>query len=331
MTGAIDTCHPYRWIWVIITVTICPQARGRDYSASRTISMLITSDIFEAYLASPCKCWFRFQGEETLGNTYSIWVEKQNHLYRKKALNRILDDIADNDFTSSPAQPLNIKMANWRLATDFVARKYNLEAYIPAIERLSSEGKPVQLIPMRFTFNNKLTKKDKLTLAFDSLVLSEAFRCEIVQGKIFYDDGFSRSKVKIHPLILEVRKLNGKIVHLLSKNSPPEIVLNRHCQECDYQAKCRQTAIEKDDLSLLAGMNEKERTKYNSKGIFTVRQLSYTFRPRRRPKRLRDKREKYHHSRKALAIRGKKIHIVGNPELKIKGAPIYLDVYNRKK
>ena len=62
------------------------------------------------------------------------------------------------------------------------------------------------------------------------------------------------------------------------------------------------------------------------KGIFTVTQLSYTFRPRRRPKRIRDKREKYHHSLKALAIREKKIHIVGKPELKIDGMPVYLDV-----
>jgi len=73
-------------------------------------------------------------------------------------------------------------------------------------------------------------------------------------------------------------------------------------------------------------MSEKERKKFHSKGIFTVTQLSYTFRPRRRPKRLRDKREKYHHALKALAIREKKIHIVGSPELKIDGTPVYLDV-----
>ena len=41
---------------------------------------------------------------------------------------------------------------------------------------------------------------------------------------------------------------------------------------------------------------------------------------------MRDKREKYHHSLKALAIREKKIHIVGSPELKIEGTPVYLDV-----
>ncbi len=64
----------------------------------------------------------------------------------------------------------------------------------------------------------------------------------------------------------------------------------------------------------------------NGKGIFTVSQLSYTFRPRRRIKRLAAKPEKYHHSLKALAIRERRIHIVGNPQLHIEGTPVYLDV-----
>ena len=83
---------------------------------------------------------------------------------------------------------------------------------------------------------------------------------------------------------------------------------------------------EKDDLSLLLNISAKERKKFHTNGIFTVTQLSYTFRARRRPKRLAGKREKYHHSLKARAIREQKIHIVGSPELKIEGTPVYLDV-----
>ena len=113
---------------------------------------------------------------------------------------------------------------------------------------------------------------------------------------------------------------------MLKDKSPPDLILNLNCPECKYQDRCRQKAIEKDDLSLLTGMAEKERKKLNSKGIFTVTQLSYTFRPRRRSKRQRDKSEKYHYSLKALAIREKKIHIVGNPEIKIEGTPVSLDV-----
>jgi predicted RecB family nuclease len=73
-------------------------------------------------------------------------------------------------------------------------------------------------------------------------------------------------------------------------------------------------------------MTEKERTDFNRKGIFTVIQLAFTFRPRRRPKELKDKRERHHYALKALAIREKKLHIVGSPEIKIEGTPVFLDV-----
>jgi predicted RecB family nuclease len=132
--------------------------------------------------------------------------------------------------------------------------------------------------------------------------------------------------VKTSALAGEVRKRIEKISALLSSPTPPDLVLNRHCAECEFQARCRKIAVEKDDLSLLACMSAKERQKLRSKGMFTVTHLSYTFRPRRRPKRQRDKREKYHHSLKALAIREQKIHIVGSPELKLEGTPVYLDI-----
>jgi hypothetical protein len=149
---------------------------------------------------------------------------------------------------------------------------------------------------------------------------------EINFGKIIYGYEYKTIKVKISPLMGEIRKLTGNILKLLVDKSPPDLILNRHCPECEYQDRCRQNAFEKDDLSLLGGMTERERKRLNSKGIFTITQLSYTFRPRKRSRIKRDSREKYHYSLKALAIREKKIHIVGPLELKIEGTPVYLDV-----
>ena len=116
------------------------------------------------------------------------------------------------------------------------------------------------------------------------------------------------------------------ITALLAGNSPPDLVLNRHCGQCEFQARCRKQATEKDELSLLSGMSEKERKKLHGKGIFTVTQLSYTFRPRRRRRELRGKQEKFHHSLRALAIRENKIHAVDLLDPKLDGTPVYLDV-----
>jgi hypothetical protein len=91
----------------------------------------------------------------------------------------------------------------------------------------------------------------------------------------------------------EVEGLTDKIGDLISSPSPPDLLLNRHCPECEFQARGHQKAIDKDDLSLLGNMAKDERTDFHNKGIFTVTQLSFTFRPRRRPKGRKDKRERH--------------------------------------
>ena len=214
------------------------------------------------------------------------------------------------------------------MAADLPAQAPNIETRVPIVERAPSagRGKAAQFILIRFVWTNKVGRHDKLLLASDALALSKMLGRDVPAGKIIHGDDHAVIKVKTSSLVSEVRALIEKTATLLSSPVPPDLILNRHCAECEFQTRCHQKAVEKDDLSLLALMTEKERKKFHSKGIFTVTQLSYTFRPRRRPKRQRDKREKYHHALKALAIREKKIHVVGSPELKIAGTPVYLDV-----
>jgi predicted RecB family nuclease len=290
--------------------------------------MNISSHILEAYLHCPTKCWLMSRSEVEEDNVYAEWMREKNQAYRANAIKRLSDGLQDGEFIAASPTKLNLKTASWRLASDVTAGSKELESCIHAVERTPSEGrgKPARFVPIRFVANNKLTKLDKLLVAFDAHILAETFKREITHGKIIHGDGFSTLKVKTSVLVGEMRKIVGTIRALMTGDITPDLILNRHCPECGYQGRCREKAIEKDDLTLLGGMTEKERKKLNSKGIFTVTQLSYTFRPRRRPKRLRDKKEKYHHSLKALAIREKKIHIVGSPELHIEGTPVYLDV-----
>ena len=293
--------------------------------------MKITPDLFHAYLKCPTKCWLRATDEPPSGNTYAEWVTTHADSYRVGATARLSGEMSVDAVVRSP-EAENLKAAQWRLASSLTARaqvdSFTLESELHAVERIPSEGrgKAARFVPIRFIYRNKLTVDDKLLLAFDAFVLARALGRDIALGKVIHGDDHATLKVKTSALAGEVRKRIEKISALLASATPPDLVLNRHCAECEFQARCHKIAIEKDDLSLLAGMSAKERQKFRSKGIFTVTQLSYTFRPRRRPKRQRDKREKYHHALKALAIREQKIHIVGSPELKIEGTPVYLDV-----
>ncbi|MDB6067826.1 MAG: transposase [Pedosphaera sp.] len=289
--------------------------------------MRITPDLFEAYLQCPTKCWLKSVGEHGAGNVYAEWVQARNESYRTAGLDRVCSASLPGECVTSPAGD-RLKEAKWRLATDVLAQTQNLESRLHALECVPSEGRgrSAQLIPIRFIFTNKLTRTDKLLVAFDALVLSEMLNRDINLGKIIHGDYPATLKVKTPALEDQVRQVADKLAALLSTKSPPDLVLNRHCAECEFRGRCRQKAIEGDDLSLLAGMIEKERNRYRSKGIFTITQLSHTFRPRRPRKRNTRRQEKYHPALTALALRERKIHIVGNPELKLDGTPVYLDV-----
>ncbi len=290
--------------------------------------MRVTPRLLEAYVKCPTKCFLRSLGETDGTNAYANWIQTQNESYRHGGLKRLMEGVPGNECAISPPDTGHLKAAQWRLAVDLVARAENLESSIHAVERFPSQGfrRSSQFTPIRFFFSNKLTRDDKLVVALDALILSKILRREVSRAKIIHGDDQTMRKVNTPVLAGEVQKVIAKIDLLLSSPSPPDLVLNPHCAECEFQVRCRQKAIEKDDLSLLSGMTETERKKWNSKGIFSVTQLSYTFRPRRRPQRLAAKREPYHPSLAARAIREQKIHVVGAPELKIDGLPVFLDV-----
>jgi len=292
----------------------------------RLVNVTITTDLVEAFLKCPTKCFLRACAEVETGNAYAAWVRTASDVFRGEGIKRLTAGVAPDTCATGTAEAG--RSAKWRLALDFVARSENLQCSCHAVERIPSAGRGLagQFVPIRFVSRNKLHRDDRLLLAFDALVISKAFNRDVALGRIIYGDDQATLDVKTSALMAEVGKLAEEIAALISSQSPPDLVLNRHCVECEFQPHCRQKAIDKDDLSLLGSITAKQRADFNSKGIFTVTQLSFTFRPRRRPKQLKDKREKYHYSLKALAIRERKVHVVGSPEIKIVGTPVYFDV-----
>jgi predicted RecB family nuclease len=83
--------------------------------------------------------------------------------------------------------------------------------------------------------------------------------------------------------------------------------------------------LEKDDISLLGGVNEKYISLRNNRGIFTINQLSFTFRPRKY-KKAKNRRKRYYPELKALAIRNNQFYLWEQPHLNVSPVEIYLDI-----
>jgi predicted RecB family nuclease len=290
--------------------------------------MIVTSRLFEAYLKCPTKCFLLSRGETGTSNAYADWTQVQSISYRSDGISRLKGGIPSNECVAGSLEAKSLKSASWRVAVDVKAHAKNVEAAIDAVERPPSDspGNTPQFVPIRFISRNKLNGHDKLVLAFDALVFSEALGGDVDLGKIIHGDAFTTLRVKISPLEDEVRKTTAKIAVLLADQAQPEPILKRHCAECEFRDRCKQKAIATDDLSLLAGITEDERVRYRSKGIFTVTQLSYTFRPRRTPKRAKNPGKPRYNALQALAIRENTVYIHGSPQIPDSKAQVYLDI-----
>src|SRR5271157_2374600 len=287
--------------------------------------MLITEEVFEAFLRCETKSYLYSKGALGTNTEFSDWRRHVREKFKQRGWERLRSTVRDDEWYVGTLPPRALQNCRYRVIIDCTVALPELHSRLHALERSSSSrskfGHPYT--PIRFIPSEKVTTVDKLLLAFDAVALSRISH-EIPQvGKIIHGSQYATATVPLAGLLDKVRPLLDSVSAQTGKATPPPLVLNRHCAECEFQSRCRQIAMEKDDLSLLSTICDKERRKYNANGIFTVTQLSYTFRPRRRSSPALPKHQP---ALRALAIRKNQIHVLGTPALNLSGTPVYIDV-----
>src|SRR5438034_11659659 len=131
--------------------------------------------------------------------------------------------------------------------------------------------------------------------------------------------GSNRTRARFGGLLEDLRQMHNA-------DALPRLILNDHCAVCEFRQRCHQQAVESDNISLLRGMKEKEVKASARKGILTVTQLAHTFRPRRKGKRAPPRPNRHSHALQALAVRDKKVYVLGTPTLPASPVRIYLDI-----
>ena len=291
---------------------------------------LITNELFSDFI----EC--RYRGYlKTIGAS-----EPKSHLlevsarlsegYHSQAREHLLRAYRDAGKQVCTDVGLSVVLANrYDLAIDVTATDTNASVRFDALlaAPANASGSQPDYIPIVFVNTEKVSKEDELRLALCASVLIRWHACRPSFGRILHGSDFRIRKVKLARALVQADKALEEIRALAEPpGEPPLLRLNAHCPTCVFRNNCRATAIERDDLSLLRGLKEKEIVKLRNKGIFTVTQLSYTFRPRKKSKRSNPRIVKYYHALKALALREKRIYVVGKPEPAVTGTPVYIDV-----
>jgi predicted RecB family nuclease len=179
-------------------------------------------------------------------------------------------------------------------------------------------------VPVLFHGGGPVRKEQRLLLELCGLLLSRIQGRAPGHGVVWHGAECRAAKVRQGTDLRKVERLLRDTQQLGTE--PPRLVLNDHCQVCEFRRRCHDQAVREDSLSLLRGLGEKEIQGYARKGILTLTQLAHTFRPRRKGKRATPRTHHRYHALQALAVRDRRVYLLGTPELPDAPARIYLDV-----
>jgi predicted RecB family nuclease len=187
--------------------------------------------------------------------------------------------------------------------------------------------------PILFVVDGSIQNWHKALLCFSAIAISNLGQPMPSIGYVSHGYDREVSKIRISTLVTDTVRILIEAQETLSSKQDVPLELKSHCSLCEFKMRCRQVAIETDNLSLIGTLSEKERRRLREKGINTVTQLSYGYRPRRKRRTMARGgtegaaiRSKNDNKLRALAIKKQQIHVLGAPQVTRRRTPVYLDV-----
>jgi predicted RecB family nuclease len=288
----------------------------------------ITREIVESYLNCKYKGHLKLTGQQGTRSDYEILLAESRDELRRRAIDKILarcqgeEMVRDVVLTTPVLKQGAAFIVNATLEDEHVALAFD------GLKRADGPSKvgDHHYLPVLHHHGDKVGRQQKILLALHGLVLARVQGLRPAVGLIARGPEARLGKVRLDAkLYRQAEQILDEMKRLQASGQPPRLMLNKHCQMCEFRQQCRKKAEEADDISLLGGVGEKELKKYNRKGLFTLTQLSCTFRPRKRGKRVKRAGYVRYAALQALAIREKKVHVYGTPDLPRKPVQVFLD------
>jgi predicted RecB family nuclease len=219
--------------------------------------------------------------------------------------------------------------ANADVIANLTIRYDYLEATVDALVCTLSDPskKRPRYEPHLVLGTSAITSEDRIRLTFIGYVVAKARHQRLASGA-FVNGAGNVVRIKLPRLMADVAPIIDTLKVWITNPPPdsPPTMLNGHCPLCPFRRRCLAQAEEEDNISLLDRMTPKLMQKYQGKGIFTVNQLSYLFRPRRQRRRGRRAASGFNVELQALALRTGKIYVNEPPSIPEHRTELFLDM-----
>ena len=242
--------------------------------------MTVTTDLVTAHHLCPRKAFLILRGDPVEKTHEYITVLNQN---ASQSRDRFVSSLGSEAHRTDDGDGLGGHApANSRvLISDFAS-----DTQVLLLRRTAGTSKSAMPCePHLFIGTSSARTEDRLRLAFIGKVVAETRNDSCPAGVIITPHGKSL-RVPFEPLASRLTLILNELREwVLKLPDEPPVILNDHCPLCEFRSQCLRKAEQEDSITLLDRMTPKLLKRYQKKGIFTINQLSYLFRPRKTRRR----------------------------------------------
>ena len=288
--------------------------------------MKINNAVFLSYLHCPYKACLLLEGRSGQRTDYETLMADLDSGYKALAQAAL-----DGGRVSAAAVDCGDNVsgigASQLVTFDAKIEHGSFECILDALkpEADSFAGGP-RYLPVVFCRTERVPRFEELRLALGGHLLSLVQRSRPATGIVINGANCSLKTVRLTPKYPAIERIVAGLVSLATGQYRPPLILNSHCPACEFQQSCADEAKKEGNLSLLHRMTDKVIRQYNHKGIFTINQLSYTFHPRRKSKRVKARGRPHSYALQSMAIRDQKVYVLDLPALPSAETQVFIDM-----
>jgi predicted RecB family nuclease len=200
----------------------------------------LTSSLLEDYLRCESKSYLRLQGRHGQTTDYSVLCAQLDAHHRASALQWLVAQSTTVGVRRFGGLRLQDLATGHAMILDAVAGADGLETHFDGLQREPGDSPlgPYYYRPIRFCRNVQPGSTVHLLLAFDALILGHLQGPCPDDGILICGPAFKRIRIRLRTHLDSLATVLTRLRLQTDHMNEPSLVLNRHCDICEFKQLC---------------------------------------------------------------------------------------------
>jgi predicted RecB family nuclease len=220
---------------------------------------LISREVLEGYLNCKYKGHLKLKGEQGTKSDYEAMMSEWRIEHKRRACDKLALHYREGEILREVEVSVAVLRKGVPLILDPFVRDDTLSLRWDGLKRIEGPSRlgSFHYIPILFNEGEKIRREQRWLLELCGLIIGDIQEKQPAHGIVILGDRLTAAKIELKAGPRQARRYLEEIKKLVEVGSPPDFLLNDHCQICEYRERCHLQAVKEDNLSLLRGMGEK--------------------------------------------------------------------------